>query len=843
MKQAYEKLFDLSMAYSLLNAVVKKTGLSGLCIIGLHLYRHKIKNQDILLEIKNPVDKKSALLDKIDFIKLVSQIKGITCLNQGETENGELPVLVDGLLQSISYTVFPVPVDSLQKLIVIAFGSEPEIAPDDRYFISSALSIIGHTLELQRKADDLQKDKIRYTRLFESAPEAIAMLDKHNLILDINPEFEQMFLFKRHEILGKKLDELIAPGHLLSEAMQFTRTNWEGGTVAVETQRLRRDGKLIDVSVLGVPFTEGDGNLCIYGIYRDISERKKSEKQKINRIAFIEYMSRLSSDLINLKIDEIDLNIRQALETVARFYAAERAYLVKLSETQDYIDITHEWACDERFSHLERLPVIYLNELPGYFSKLMSGEISVLHRTDHEVTHGSDNLAFFFDLLNIESVVIIPLFIDHEFKGYIGFDTFSRPMEWDDLAINSFKLTGQILANAQERKNKEITIKEALRIAEASDKLKSAFLAGISHEVRTPMNHILGFIELMNEPYITPDERDEYLEIMKSSGMHLLRLIDDVIELAMIDSGQVRISETPCDISRFMESLLVESEGIKSEFDRKDIVLSLRIPPECRRLILNTDEIRLRQILWNLILNAIKYTPAGKIEFGLGFTDYNRIEFYVSDTGIGMNQEDLTVIFERFRRVENGLSRRVGGAGLGLSISKGLAALFGSDIRVQSSKGSGSKFSFSIPYVLHSQEPAKSLNLNGKVRNYSWEGKSILMVEDDPVSMRFLTVLLLNTGANLLYASNGEEALLILEKNMVDVVLMDMQMPVLNGYETTRKIKMKYPGLPVIAQTAQAMKDDKSNCFAAGCDDYIAKPINKNSLYFKLEQLINRNKT
>ncbi|MBK6965631.1 MAG: response regulator [Bacteroidales bacterium] len=228
----------------------------------------------------------------------------------------------------------------------------------------------------------------------------------------------------------------------------------------------------------------------------------------------------------------------------------------------------------------------------------------------------------------------------------------------------------------------------------------------------------------------------------------------------------------------------------------------------------------------------------GRIEFGLTLKGFNLIEFFVSDTGIGIDGEDLPVIFERFRKVDNGFSRSFGGAGLGLSISQGLASLFGANIKVLSAKGSGSIFSFTIPYILHIPDSEKYLKLNGAVHKFLWEDKSILMVEDDPINMKFLTVLLLSTGANLLYASNGKEALEILEQTEVDLVLIDMQMPVMDGYEATRIIKKKYPRLPVIAQTAHAMKDDKANCMAAGCDDYLAKPIDKNKLCLKIERLI-----
>ncbi len=832
------KQVDLSSEFSLINAMIIKSGLTGIVVTGPHFKRKKLTSLDLILLHKNQSDNKSHLLDEIDFTGLLSQPAVLQKITEEAVFGGETDVITESGPQKLYYSAFPIMVFSTLRLIALAFNQEREIKEEDRYLISSLLKVISQQIELKDEADDLKIDKNRYIRLFESAPEAITMLDKNNLILDVNPEFEQLFLFKRADILGKKLDELIAPANLIPEARQLTKINWEGGRVAVETQRMRHDGKLIDVSVLGVPFVEGNGHLCIYGIYRDITARKNSEKQELRRIAFIEFISRLSSDLINMDVREIDQTISSGLETVARVYSAERAYLMELSDAGDFVKITHEWTADPRFSHRERQPEIYLNELPDYFEKLIAGQMQYFHRTDIGIEEDTKALGFFFDLLDIESMVNIPLFVDKRFKNYIVFDTFSRPVFWDEQALNSFKLTGQILVNALERKHRELALQDALQKAEASDNLKSAFLAGISHEVRTPMNHILGFIEVMDDPYLVQSEKDEYLAIMKSSGNHLLRLIDDVIELALIDSGQVIMNNSPCNICRVLESLQVEFEGLKSELNRNSVKLILSIPAECRQMIINTDEIRLRQIIWNLLSNAIKFTPEGEVGFGFLLKDFNRIEFYVSDTGIGIDKTDLPVIFERFRKVENGLSRKFGGAGLGLSISQGLATLFGNMIKVLSAKGTGSVFSFSIPYIIYSPDTGKRTKINGFAHTFYWEERSILMVEDDPVNMKFLTVLLLNTGANLLYASNGKEALELLEQNKVDLVLIDMQMPVMDGYEATRLIKKKYPRLPVIAQTAYAIKSDEMECRAAGCDDYIAKPIDKNKLYAKIQELL-----
>ncbi|MCO5263485.1 MAG: response regulator, partial [Lentimicrobium sp.] len=600
-----------------------------------------------------------------------------------------------------------------------------------------------------------------------------------------------------------------------------------------------KDGSWIDVSIMGVPFNNNYGHQRIFGIYRDISERVQSEEQLRNRAEFIEYISRISSELINTDILNIDAFIEEALERVARFNKAERAYLVGLSEDESYICITHEWDDDIRQSHRSSQSSILIRDIKEYFQRLRSGETFQLRRDEAGIVEGTEELPFFFDLLNIESLINIPLFVGREFMGYIGFDMYSRPYHWDEQSVNIFSLTGQILVNALSRKRTEEKLKKALISAEASDKLKSAFLAGISHEVRTPMNHIMGFIDVITEGDPTPDERREYLQIMKDSGTHLLRLIDDVIELAMIDSGQVQLRENICDLGRFMQSLKAEFENIRASMGKVAVELKLEIPAHYPDLVVQTDEFKVRQILWNLLSNAIKFTPVGKVTFGFNIiNDRKSIEFFVSDTGIGIDAAFHQVIFERFHRLDSGISRQYGGVGLGLPISQGLASLFGERIQIDSVPGQGTTFRFRIPLKLNNPESAGSVPVREIRKIYNWKDKTILMVEDDPVNMRFLTVLLTRTEADLLYASDGREAIELITRNEVDLVLMDMQLPLMNGYEATRRIREIKPDLPVIAQTANVMAEDRDECLEAGCNDYIPKPIDKNVLYHKVNRFL-----
>lgn len=744
------------------------------------------------------------------------------------------------LSRPLHSVVFVPSVQALPGIIAVFYKMGDPFLPDELEGIQSVYEL-AHTSMLQKKTIEvLEREKIKYRHLFSASPEGIVMLDKKNCIIDVNPEFERLFQYPKEYLVGKEVDDILAPGKLYEEAKHLSQSNWRGIEVAVETKRQRRDGTLCDVLVMGVPFYHSDGQLRVFGIYRDISERVKATSQKQQRLAFIEYISGLSSELINTDVNNIDALIRQALQDVGKSHFAERAYLAMINEDGSKLEITHEWAGDMRYAYLNKLPYIIIAEVKEYFKLLESGVIFNLSREEVGKLEGSADLEFFFDLQNIETLLHIPLFLEHSFHGFIGFDTYSRPVKWEDQSVNSLRLTGQILVNALARKSTEEALNSALIQAKSSDNLKSAFLAGISHEIRTPMNHILGFIELLAESDITESEKTEFIGIMKKSGMDLLHLIDDVIELAMIDSGQVDIRKDPCELNRFMESLMVEAEGLKSTLRRSDVQIKLNADNTLRNQIILTDEFRLRQILNNMISNALKYTLEGMVEIGFLLVDDNKIEFYVSDTGIGIQKEEQEVIFERFRRLENGLSRSFTGVGLGLSISQGLASLFKSKITLDSQPGKGSSFRFSIPFLAYEAPQVMLSKVIDGSPIFDWTGKTALMVEDDPVNMRFLTVLLLKTNINLLYASDGKEAVEIAKTSSVDVVLMDMNLPVMDGYEATRQIKIFKPQLPIIAQTAHAMNEDRSNCLNAGCDEYMAKPIDKYRLYGLIEQFLSR---
>jgi PAS domain S-box-containing protein len=389
--------------------------------------------------------------------------------------------------------------------------------------------------------------------------------------------------------------------------------------------------------------------------------------------------------------------------------------------------------------------------------------------------------------------------------------------------VESICTVGTNISNIRHAENELIKAKEK---AEESDKLKSAFLANMSHEIRTPMNSIIGFTEVLMEEVVS-DEHQRFLEIIYSSSRHLLMLINDIIDISKIESGQIKTNESHFSVNNLVDEL---QKIYLSDFEAQhrtsvDLIVKKGLDEELAIII--SDDLRLKQILTNLISNAIKFTDRGYVEWGYRVIDDEMLEFYVKDTGIGISQDKYEVIFQRFRQADNSITRKFGGTGLGLAISKGLVELLGGEIWVESSKGQGTCFYFTLPYKKGSLEGVAESGLETfEIQHFVWYNRLILIVEDDINNYYYLKTLLKKTGVNILHAEDGLKAIEIFKNHpTIDLILMDIQLPKLSGAEVTRIIKSIKPQLPIIAQTANAMVEDRALLFAAGCDDYVTKPI------------------
>ncbi len=372
--------------------------------------------------------------------------------------------------------------------------------------------------------------------------------------------------------------------------------------------------------------------------------------------------------------------------------------------------------------------------------------------------------------------------------------------------------------------------------AEESDRLKSAFLANMSHEIRTPMNGILGFTELLGEPNLTGAEQSKYIEIIKKSGQRMLNTVNDIIDISKIDSGQVEISMGTVDLQEEIENLY---EFFKPEASKKGISFKLYTYFAPQTNSIQTDQVKLNSILSNLVKNAIKYTDSGSVEIYCGKKN-SEFEFKITDTGIGIPADRIDSIFNRFEQADIADKYARQGSGLGLSIAKAYVEMLQGSINVKSESGKGSTFFFRMPWP-ETQEISEPANIGISATKESEYQIKLLIAEDDDSSFEYLSAILEKLVHKIERVENGYQAVEFVRNHPdINLVLMDIQMPGINGYEASRQIRTFNKDLVIIAQTAFALSGDKSKALEAGCNNYISKPVNKKDLLYMINTYFNK---
>ncbi len=437
-------------------------------------------------------------------------------------------------------------------------------------------------------------------------------------------------------------------------------------------------------------------------------------------------------------------------------------------------------------------------------------------------------------------------FIELQTKKYIRFE--DMPLETKDgkkinvefisnvYLVDDKKVIQCNIRDITERKVKEKQLLTAKTKAEESDRLKTAFLHNVSHEIRTPLNAIVGFSGFLDDPDLILEKRKEFIDIILQSSDQLLSIIDDIMRISSIESEQEEIQDNQININ--LQCRLIKDQ-FSSKTPDKNVTLGFRSTLADEEAIIITDATKLTQILTNLIDNALKFTQQGYVNFGYTVKG-SQLEFYVEDSGIGIPLDMQDLIFNRFRQVETSVARNYGGSGLGLSISKAYAKMLGGKIWLTSELDKGSVFNFTIPYKKVNSE--KLLDIP-TIKGLDFEfkkPKTLLIAEDEDISFMLLEELFSDWGINIIRAINGIEAVEICKSNPhIDLVLMDIKMPEMDGYEATIRIKEFKPNLYIIAQTAYSSEADKEKAFACGCSDFISKPLKQELLLSKInEQLL-----
>lgn len=645
---------------------------------------------------------------------------------------------------------------------------------------STSLTLENARLRKLLKESEIQREKERFLLqkldLFsENTPMAVINWDLNSGITDWNTSAEIIFGYTKEEAFGKMAADFMLP----ESAKNFTHEVWKslcnntGGTRSTN-ENIRKDGKVITCEWYNTPLTNEKGDVVgITTMALDITEKINSEKVIKESNARFKMLSDLSFEGILIHKDGVVIEVNSSLEKLTQYSREEIIGNngVELLVVDEYIPLILE---------------------------------------------------------NIKKNLTTPY--ELELKRKDGTNI------WVEIEAENFYYDGQdvraaAIRDVSLRKENDQKLQKALYEAQESERLKSAFLSTISHELRTPLNAVIGFSDLIDKS-MSIDEAVSLSKMIFDSGNHLLKIINDIFDLSVLEEGTIVLLKEKHNLYDLLDEVLEHSYQEKRKMGKANLELSFDIENKYKDLIIVTDHKRFKQILIHLIKNALKYTKEGSIEIGFSIIQ-NAIKFYVKDTGIGIAKDKQEIIFNLFRQLDDSHTREFEGVGIGLSIAKSLCENLGGKMSLESELNRGSTFYFTIPYETEKEENAKIKDASNERNILS--GKTILIAEDDISSFELLKMYLTPLNANVLWTRNGIEAIKIFKKNKsIDLVLMDIKMPALSGYVAAKEIKKISPLIPIIAQTAYAFENEKTIALEAGCDDYVSKPISWPILFKKI---------
>ncbi|HED52584.1 MAG TPA: response regulator, partial [Phycisphaerales bacterium] len=686
--------------------------------------------------------------------------------------------------------------------------------------------------------------------IFHQSSEAMLVTNTHGEIVYVNTQLIELTGFGEDELIGRHPNVFRSeqnPPELYEQMLETIRTGvqWQGRLITRRKAKLpmrlaggdpKSDPSEFWSYLTITPIAGQDGQIRYFaGVIRDISRKVEME----NRYDFERSEARVRADIsmVLQNKDPIKERLAKSLELLMGLKELDvqnKCGIFVSNEERTHLDmfVLHGEYTDEFIEREQRIP--YGNCLCGRVA--ISGEVIVSDDCFCDPRHENT-----FQGMTNHGHYIIPLRAFGETIGVLFMYTDPYPSH-DDHRLNTLRSVGDSIALAIANDQIKQRLIRATEAANTASRAKSEFLANMSHEIRTPLNGILGFTDMLcrDGDSISDEERREWLEVIHASGKHLLQLINNILDLSKVEADQLEIERTECVP---MEMLSDVASVMRVQADQKSIDLNIEYANAIPRTI-ETDPTRLRQVLTNLIGNALKFTDRGGVTIKTRFerTDDGQASliFDVIDTGTGIPEDKLETIFNPFSQADTSITRKFGGTGLGLAISRRLAAALGGTLEVSSTLGKGSTFTLTIPVNMpdgaelvdglqaeavrkahrKTNDSSNSVKLNGH----------ILLVDDGQTNRQLIELLLRRAGAEVTTADNGHRGYTLATQNDYDLILMDMQMPIMDGYTAAEHIRNHGISTPIIALTASAMKGDRERCLEAGCNDYLTKPVDINEL-------------
>ncbi|MDA3894196.1 MAG: ATP-binding protein [Salinivirgaceae bacterium] len=707
--------------------------------------------------------------------------------------------------------------------------------------IIKKLTLSNNQVSLLVQIENLQEFKSKEQEL-TNLQKAVDFIDKHieeGLLLLRKPEGEDQTLFAWTiedvngagcKLLVREKDELI--GNIMGDFIEPSIDI----PVSLETDKMFDDDYEVFIKSLNRYYRFSIypvSNVIIACKVVDITEFYMTKEQLNKNLQRNEFFTEVLT-IFNSE-HTFSQKYKEILERISYHFSTRRIIIFNNSLNGKQANIVYQHSIKD----VPQLPekfVMPFKKVPSWNKELSERKMIL----GYSAQYLPEDINRFLGDLKISNAYIFPIFVEEALFGSVLFENKNKA-SWDTTEINYFKMVTELMSSITSRYHYESKLLKAKEKAEEADRLKSSFLANMSHDIRIPMTAIIGFSDLLADPDLTIGEREEFVELISNSGHDLLTLIDNIVDVAKIETGQLKIKKDKYSLAQLFKELYTNHSKNNKLLVQDDLELSLDLPEKFQSIPFETDVFRFKQVLNNLIDNAIKFTDKGSIHMGVSNVWPQNIEFYIQDTGIGIAENTQEVIFERFSKIDRSYTKEYNGTGLGLAICKSLVELLGGEMRLVSYPGKGSTFYFTHPLPKEATETIKkqteSKNISGK---YNWEGKTILIAEDVEQNYKFLEYIIVPTKAEVVWAKNGKEAVdYIKSKKPCSCILMDIRMPVLNGLEATQQI-LKIIDIPIIIQTAYTLGDEKDLALELGCVDYISKPVHADLLLKTVENYINQ---
>ncbi len=691
----------------------------------------------------------------------------------------------------------------------------------------SVMGVLGlgvDITEAKQAEKEILTRKAQFESLFTSTNDAMVYFDTNNRIFNFNERFAEMFEYSRDELTGKDLHAVVDP--LQQEQHYGADLILTGGTIEREVIRVTRSGRALDLLLKGGPvYVDGDitGG---YAIYADISERKAAEHALRQQSRLQQILMEISSVYINLPLDEVDEAIQRSLRDLAEFVDADRAYIFDYHFTAGTTSNTYEW-CNRRITpQIDVLQNVPMSDFPDWLEAHTRGYN--MHVPD-VATLPDGGLRRILEPQKIKSLLAVPMMSGENCIGFVGFDSVRRHHQYEQNEQHLLGLFARMMVNVRLRKEAEQQLIAARDAAESASRSKSEFLANMSHEIRTPLNGVVSMLSLLEETELSAEQR-EYLEMSQTSAESLMGVINDILDFSRIEAGRLELSCQDFDLEQEIYRLMAILSGRARD---KQVEMLVHYAAGAPRMVTG-DNLRLRQILFNIAGNAVKFTEQGHVLLDVCCTAQTdtsaRFRISVKDTGIGIPADKLDEIFDHFTQADYSSTRRFGGTGLGLAISRQLVQLMGGELKVESTLGEGSTFYFEI-------ELPQAQDVTLPLPQDALTNVHVLVVDDNDINRRILAEYLGHWGMTHTLASRAYKALAQLEEVSeqglkFDLALIDHAMPGMDGLELARTIRRNphWDNMALIAISSFWGQVGSDAFRACGFNAFLPKPINRSDL-------------